>query len=95
MRIEKSFLLLITLTLISISVGAKNIEPNKTLLYKVVNGDSLYLHLFKPKESIEPTAAIVFFFGGSWTGGHPRQFYQQSQYLASRGILAISAEYRI
>lgn len=95
MRIEKLFLLLITLALISISAEAKNIEPNKKLLYKVVNGDSLYLHLFIPKESIEPTAAIVFFFGGGWTGGHPGQFYQQSQYLASRGILAISAEYRI
>lgn len=95
MKMEKPIVLLLTLVLLSFSVGAQTIKPNELLLYKVVNGDSLYLHLFKPKKSVVPTAAIVFFFGGGWTGGHPKQFYQQSEYLASRGILAISAEYRI
>ena len=95
MRIKIALLLFFTLSLITVSSQAKNIEPNQILLYKVIHADSLYLHIFKPQEAIKPTAAIVFFFGGGWTGGHPRQFYQQSQYLASRGILAISAEYRI
>jgi acetyl esterase/lipase len=78
-----------------IDVGAQNIVPDKKLLYKEINGDSLYLHLFEPEPSNEPTAAIVFFFGGGWVGGHPKQFYQQCEYFASRGIVAISAEYRI
>ncbi|HKJ80322.1 MAG TPA: alpha/beta hydrolase fold domain-containing protein, partial [Prolixibacteraceae bacterium] len=94
MKIQKTILLAITLVLITLSALTENIEPNQKLLYKSINGDSLYLHLFKPNASKEPTAAIVFFFGGGWTGGSPRQFYQQSQYLASRGILSISAEYR-
>jgi acetyl esterase/lipase/lysophospholipase L1-like esterase len=75
--------------------SAQNITPNEKLLYKEVNGDRLYLHLFKPEISKKPTAAIIFFFGGGWTGGTPKQFYQQSNYFASRGILAIAAEYRI
>ncbi|MCB4798839.1 prolyl oligopeptidase family serine peptidase [Tamlana sp. PT2-4] len=70
-------------------------QPTKKILYKVVDSDSLYLHVFEPETIQKPTAAIVFFFGGGWTGGNPKQFYQQSKYLASRGMLAISAEYRV
>ncbi|WP_158973656.1 GDSL-type esterase/lipase family protein [Cellulophaga sp. L1A9] len=78
-----------------INIGAQNITSNSKVLYKEINGDSLYLHIFKPQLSKKPTAAIVFFFGGGWASGTPEQFYQQSEYFASRGILAISAEYRI
>lgn len=78
-----------------ISLAAQDIVPNKKVLYKVIDGDSLYLHVFTPEIAEEPTAVVVFFFGGGWTGGNPNQFYQQSKYLASRGMLAISAEYRI
>lgn len=74
---------------------AQDYAPDKKILYKEINGDSLYLHVFETKAYKKPTAAIVFFFGGGWVGGHPKQFYQQSAYLASRGILAISAEYRV
>lgn len=77
------------------SLAAQDIVPTKKVLYKVIDGDSLYLHVFTPEISEEPSAAVVFFFGGGWTGGNPNQFYQQSKYLASRGMLAISAEYRI
>ncbi len=95
MRLKNSLLTFILLASITMSVGAQNIVPDQKILYKEINGDSLYLHLFEPERSKEPTAAIVFFFGGGWTGGNPKQFYQQSEYFASRGILAISAEYRI
>ena len=77
------------------TIGAQDIKPDKKLLFKVIDGDSLYLHVFQPKEIKTPTAVIVFFFGGGWVGGNPKQFYQQSDYFASRGILAISAEYRV
>ncbi len=87
-----TFLLLIGTTF---TISAQNIVPDKKILYKVVEGDSLYLHVFKPKITKKPTAVIVFFFGGGWVSGNPKQFYQQSAYFASRGMLAISAEYRI
>lgn len=77
------------------SVVAQDIIPDKKILYKVKDRDSLYLNVFEPVPSKEPTAAIVFFFGGGWASGNPNQFYQQAEYLASRGMLAISAEYRI
>ena len=39
--------------------------------------------------------AIVFFFGGGWNGGNPGQFRPHCQYLASRGMVAMSADYRV
>lgn len=95
MKSIKSIVTFLILFCAVFNIGAQNITPDSKILYKEINGDSLYLHVFKPKPSKKPTAAIVFFFGGGWTGGNPKQFYQQSEYFASRGILAISAEYRI
>ncbi|MEE2639540.1 MAG: sialate O-acetylesterase [Planctomycetota bacterium] len=74
----------------------KTAKPDRILPYKTVEKVSLKLHVFQP-ENHEPGAskpAIVFFFGGGWVGGTPSQFYPQSRYLASRGMVAICAEYR-
>jgi len=67
------------------------------VVYKTVGDVELKLHIFEPpdKRINESVPAIVFFFGGGWVGGTPTQFYHQCDYLASRGMMAISAEYRI
>ncbi|ANW95360.1 hypothetical protein AXE80_03245 [Wenyingzhuangia fucanilytica] len=95
MKLKKWTIILSIIVFGTVNAVAQDIVPSKKILYKVVSGDSLYLHVFEPKISKKPTSAIVFFFGGGWVGGNPNQFYQQSEYLASRGMLAISAEYRI
>ena len=95
MKSKKMLSALAIFMLVSIAAVAQDYNPDKKILYKEINGDSLYLHVFEPEVSKKPTAAIVFFFGGGWVGGNPKQFYQQSAYFSSRGILAISAEYRI
>ena len=67
----------------------------REIVYKKASGIDLKLHVFEPeKKPDKPVAAIVFFFGGGWSGGSPSQFFRQSAYLASRGMVAISAEYR-
>jgi len=67
----------------------------REIVYKKASGIDLKLHVFEPeKKPDKPVAAIVFFFGGGWVGGTPSQFFRQSAYLASRGMVAISAEYR-
>jgi acetyl esterase len=66
-------------------------------VYKTVDGTKLQLYIFTPKDHA-PTdhrPAIVFFFGGGWTSGSPQQFEKQCQYLASRGMVAITADYRV
>ena len=65
--------------------------------YKTVGDVSLNLWILNPKnhQPGDQRAAIVFFFGGGWTGGSPSQFEQHCKHLAERGIVAITADYRV
>ncbi len=65
--------------------------------YKTVGETKLALNIFNPEDhkASDSRAAIVFFFGGGWTSGSPGQFEQQCRYLASRGMVAITADYRV
>jgi len=75
----------------------KKFAPDRTEVYKTVGDVSLKLHIFEPQghESTAKAPAIVFFFGGGWQGGTPKQFYEQATHLAGLGMVAFSAEYRI
>lgn len=79
------------------SSALANPEPDRIVEYKSVGDVTLNLHIFNPADHkpTDKSPAIVFFFGGGWKAGAPRQFYNQSEYLASRGMVAICAEYRI
>ncbi len=72
-------------------------QPDQILIYKTVGDIELTLHLFAPpdyKPDSDHRPAIVFFFGGGWKRGTPSHFYDQCAYLASRGMVAMSADYR-
>lgn len=75
-----------------------DLEGATAEVYKNASGDDLYLYIFNP-EGHDPAKdqrpAIVFFFGGGWNGGTPTQFEQHSRYLASRGMVAMVADYRV
>ena len=77
--------------------GKAVVEPDAKVLYKEVGDVKLHLHVFKPEgmKEGEKRPGIVFFFGGGWNGGTPSQFYPHAEYLAKRGMVAISAEYRV
>lgn len=65
--------------------------------FKTIGDVDLKAWIFHP-ENHKPTdqrPAIVFYFGGGWSGGSPGQFYHQCQYLASRGMVAITVDYRV
>lgn len=66
-------------------------------VFKSVDDVKLRLFAFSPEghKAGDKRPGIVFFFGGGWTGGSPGQFAQQCRYLASRGMVAITAEYRV
>lgn len=74
----------------------QNFKPEIISYKKIENGD-LNLHLFRPQgvKKGEKRAAIIYFFGGGWSVGTPLQFYRECAYYASKGMIAISAEYRI
>lgn len=93
----KSIILFILILLFSPSIVFADVIPDKLVTYKVINNIELKLHIFNPPQhkASDSKPAIVFFFGGGWIAGTPKQFYDQSEYLASRGMVAIAAEYRI
>lgn len=72
-----------------------NLEGAKSYVYKTAGDTKLSLWVYSPGPPGEKLPAIVFFFGGGWTGGTPEQFEQQCRYLASRGMVAITADYRV
>ena len=69
----------------------------KQAVYKTTPQGELTMRIFYPEnwKASDKRSAIVFFFGGGWVGGSPSQFFEHCKYFASRGMVAISAEYRI
>ncbi len=69
----------------------------EVVVYKRPTGAPLELHIFKPTTVAagEKRPAILFFFGGGWSSGSPLQFYREAYYYASKGMVAICADYRI
>ena len=74
---------------------AERIEGARTEVYKRIGDTNLVVHIFEPSGTKTNRAAIVFFFGGGWTSGSPGQFEQHCRHFASRGMVAMSADYRV
>ena len=77
------------------------LKPDRTLEYKTVTGKdgaqvNLKLQVFLPEgwQASDQRPAAVFFHGGGWHGGGPDHYYPQSRYVALRGMVGISVEYR-
>lgn len=66
-------------------------------VYKSVGGVDLKLWIYAPPghSAGHRRPAAVFFFGGGWSTGDPAQFEPQARHLASRGMVAITADYRV
>jgi len=77
-------------------VALKNVKTERVVFHKV--GDlELYMDLFLPGDvsAGQKRPAVVWFHGGGWRGGSPKQFAPQSQYLASQGLVCASVRYRL
>lgn len=71
-------------------------EGARREIYKRVGETSLALWIFEPTAGPKTNRpAIVFFFGGGWSSGSPSQFEPQCRALAARGMVAITADYRV
>lgn len=69
----------------------------KTEVYKTIGDTKLQVYIFNPDhhQASDARPAMVFFFGGGWRTGSPKQFEQQCRYFAARGMVAIAADYRV
>src|SRR5688572_26427217 len=65
--------------------------------YKQAGPTKLELYIYEPAghRPADRRPAVIFFFGGGWNQGSPAQFERQCRYLASRGLVAITADYRV
>ncbi len=72
-------------------------EGAKVEVYKTVGDVKLNMYIFNPEnhKASDKRPAIVFFFGGGWNGGTTSQFESRARYLASRGMVAMLADYRV
>jgi len=92
----KPILTAFSLLLLTLGLSAKP-EPTRSVVYKHASNTDLKLFIFEPEghKSSDKRPAAVFFFGGGWNGGTPSQFYPHCEYLASRGMVAMAADYRV
>jgi acetyl esterase/lipase len=105
MTINIRFLSIVLLFGIVALVGAAETGTAKTYppkmdgaqveTYKTIAGTELKLWIFSPPSAPKSAPAIVFFFGGGWSTGSPQQFEAQCRHFASRGMVAIAADYRV
>ncbi len=100
--ITLAFLILFTGLLFSQEVASEIRIPAdtasaRTETYKTIGDITLKMKLYYPSgnRGEKPLPAIVFFFGGGWTGGSPDQFKPHAGYFASRGMVAITVDYRV
>jgi acetyl esterase/lipase len=79
------------------NASAAGTENIKQFVYKKTpQGDlKIYVHLPPDWKAADKRPAIVFFFGGGWTGGTTEQFRPQAAYLATRGLVTARADYRV
>ena len=73
------------------------VDHRSVAVYKTTPQGELKINLYFP-EGWKPSdhrPGIVLFFGGGFVAGTPAQFTTKAEYLASRGMVAASAEYRI
>ena len=65
--------------------------------YKKAAERELRLTIVNPPDwkATDKRPAMVFFHGGSWTGGLPKQFTEHSEYLSTRGLVCIQVQYRL
>ena len=67
------------------------------IVFRETPQGKLSMTIFYPADwkPTDKRPGIVLFFGGGFVGGDNKQFYSKAGYLASRGMVAASAEYRV
>ena len=95
------FLLAATLIAFPLLQGREELpegfEKRANLVYARAGGWDLHLDLFLPQAAAGkgPFPALVYIHGGGWRSGSKDRFHPQAAYLAKRGLIGASIEYRL
>ena len=94
------YLLLVVINALSLLTYSQSLNEQikmETRIYKTIGLKRLKLYIFQPQvhKEGEKLPAIVFFHGGGFTQGSASNFTPQCMYLADKGIVSITVEYRL
>lgn len=73
-------------------------SATSTPVYKKINDTvEMHLNIYTPSNHITdlPSPVIIYFFGGAFLHGSPTQYEEHCKYFSGRGIVAITADYRV
>lgn len=94
----KPSLLKTIITVLCIAIGCIDIAAQETKeVYKSTKTRELEAFIDKPADwkATDKRPAIVFFFGGGWRTGAPRQFKRQADFLTAKGLVCVRVDYRL
>lgn len=72
-----------------------DIEEIKNIEYKNINGKSLQLDIYKPKNVEDNAPLLVFIHGGGWKGGKRSDYLIYLLDFAKRGYITATVSYRL
>ena len=95
--------LILTISLLACSHAAVSApkpevrKPDEVVVYRKTTQAELEIEIFRPQgwKAGDARSAVIFFFGGGWVGGSTTQFHPQATRLASLGVVAYCADYRV
>jgi acetyl esterase/lipase len=71
------------------------IEEIKDVEYKNVDGKSLQLDIYKPKNLTGPVPLLIFVHGGAWRGGNRDDYRVYTVAFAEKGYITATVSYRL
>jgi pectinesterase len=73
----------------------KNISIKKDIVYTSIKQRDLHLDIYYPRSKKQKHPAVLLIHGGGWKSGDKSQNEAMALQLASKGYVAVSAEYRL
>lgn len=71
------------------------VTVENNLTYAQYGTREMKLDLYRPASGAGPYPGVVFIHGGAWTIGSKADFNHQAVYLATKGYVCVSIEYRL
>ncbi|MFN8241514.1 MAG: alpha/beta hydrolase [Bacteroidales bacterium] len=71
-----------------------DVEEIKEIEYRKINGKSLAIDLYRPRDTTLVPPLLVFIHGGSWTSGKRSDYLVYLVHFASRGYVTATISYR-
>jgi len=76
---------------------SKEVQPSRVVVYKHTGHNELQLHTFLPEgwKAGDKRPCFLAIHGGGWVAGTPKIMYCVTDYVARRGWVGLSVQYRL